>query len=684
MPKIQQYTAQVAPQGGQAMLSTPDAFGVRSSGAAVEQLTDFLEKKAERDDYFQVQKDMAKVRGDWTTRLNELEQNAPAGAPDFTKSFMAEYRAAMQQMVSERSLSRENSDRLLLEQEQTGNVLLQRALTFEAQSRAQKRRTDGMAYSADVSRNVFLNPFTFSLEDEKLPGALQALGLSGGALDEALRVSRADLAQNAIKGLIERGDLNQARAAIAEGPMAKYVSGDLAASLTNAIQAEERRREAEARQRAALARAEAKADIALLEQDTMTEIAATGRSASQDRLQRAYTVAFSDQPEMAARLRNRVNNAVTFYTETTAIAGNSPEQDAAYLEQLKGRISGENAAQAQVQFDAASRAVATKRKELAEDGFSYVVRTNPQIRQALAAAGNDPEQFRRVVATIDQKQADLGVPQHRRTYIGESQAAAVASEVNALAATNPEQAADRLETMAKTYGPLWGNVLNELAGKSLNPVFVTVARLDEARDAVVRTNLVSAIASADAARRTVPETDQKDMKEQLDREYRDFAGTMVYRGAAGVALLAREKAAAEALALRYRQQGLRPSEAATRAAKELVNDRYDFEKTFRAPKRMGGRVDSAARQVQNSLLAENMQPALGGDPSLSEAYRQRAALDAARSGVWVNTPDGKGIELLQQDLRPVILRNGQRVRIMFNALPEREAYNPEMAPVAVP
>lgn len=673
MPKIQQYTAQVAPQGGSANLSTPDAFGVRTPGNAVENLTDFLEKKAERDDFFSVQKDMTKVRGDWLTRLNELEQNAPAGAPDFTKQVMDEYRAAMKQMVSERSLSRENMDRLLLEQEQTGNMLLQRALTFEASSRAQKRKTDAQAYAGDVSRNVFLAPFTFSIENDKLPGALEALGLSGSTLDEVLRVTRADMAQNAIKGMIKNnGDLNAARRAISEGPMAPYINGDLAASLTNAIDVEQRHREAEARQRRAEARSQAHAEISVLRQDVDAEIAATGRSANKERLEQAYRVAFADKPEIAQRMIGQLDNAVRFYTESTAIAGNTPEQDADYRATAAARVTGTNAAQAQAQLDVIDRAIAQKRKDLAEDGFSYVLKTNPQIRQALADAGGDPEKSRLVFAMIDQKQADLGVPTYRRTYLGTQQAASIASEINASATTNPEQAANRLESMARMYGPLWSNVLNELAGKGLNPNFVTVARLDAPGDAVVRTNLVSALAGAADARRVVGDDIEKDLKQRVDKEYQSFRATLVYHGAAGMALAAREQAAAEALALRYVTQGLSPSNAAQRAAKELINDRYDFESSFRAPKGQGSRVGIAADQVKRNLSVEQMTPAAGGDPSLTEEYRRNAALRAARDGVWVNTPDGKGIELLQQDLRPVILRNGQRVRVMFDALPEIE------------
>lgn len=676
MPRIQQYVAQGNLQAGPAVLATPAAFGAQSNlGETVTSVAQFLDQKAERDEFFAVQKDMAKVRGDWMARLNELEANAPAGAPDFTKQVMDEYRAAMKQMVSERSLSRANADRLLLEQEQTGNMLLQRAMTFEAQQKAAKRRTDALAYSADAGRFVFLNPFAFSVEDDKLPETFSALGLTGSALEETLRVARADLAQNAVRGLIERGDLGRARSAIAEGPTARYISGDVAAALTNSIQVEERRREAEARQQEALARAEAAAVVQVLREDVTAEIAATGRSADLDRLKGAIRTAYGNKPELAQRMIGQLDNAVSFHIESRAIAGNTPAEDAAYLQRLQDEATGTNARQKLDQAAVAARAVAAKQKALAEDGFTYVLQTNPELQQRLAEAGDDPEKFRRVVATIDQKQADLGVPAWRRTYYGKTQAASLAAELNAAVATDPEKAANRIEVLAKAYGPHWGNVLNELTGQGLNETLAVAARFDGPLDAVTRVDLVKAIAALPDNRKLVEETALKDIRARLQTEMADFAKSFAAYGPAGAAVVRREFDAAEALALSMlRANGGRdPAGAARKAADLMVNTRYDFADTYRTPKNLGAKVGTAATQTLRQLGIDDMAPAAGGDPALSEEYRKRAALKAAESGRWINTPDGKGIELHQQDGRPVILRNGQRVRLMFDALPEPEA-----------
>ena len=679
MPKIQQYTAQVTPQGGNANLSTPDAFGVRTSGAALEQFTDFLEKKAERDDFFSVQKDMAKVRGDWLTRLNELEQNAPAGAPDFTKNVMNEYRTAMKEMLSSRSMSRENMDRLLLEQEQTGTMLLQRAMTFEAQARGQKRRLDARAYSADVSRNVFLYPFMFADENKKLPEAFNALGLQGNALEEALRDTRADMAENAIKGMIKNGgDLTAARNALAEGPISKYVSGDLAAKLTNAIETEQRHREQEARQKAALAKAAAFADIQVTKADVEAEIDATGRSANKDRLVSALRVAYSDKPQVAQQLIDQLSLRETFYTSRVAVSANTPEQDETLLADLRNKASGPNASMKLAQLQATEVAVRQKREQLNKDGFSYVVQTNPEIRAKLQAAANDPKEFRSVLALIDQKQADLGVQPWRRTYLGTQQAASLAAQINAQATTNPEQAANRLETLATQYGPLWANAINELEGGGLNTTFVVAARLTNPdKDALTRRDLVTAVTAAQDTKAAVRPDDLKTLNEALNKLYQPFERPLTSQGAAGARTLIRETDAARSLALLYMTRDqISPQEAARKATDNLIMNRYDMQKTFFAPKGLGNKAQTLAEQTVRNLKLEDMPLPAGGDRNLTEDARRRAALSFAQRGTWVNTPEGNGIQLLDPNRSPVRLRDGRHVVLMFDALPEIERATP--------
>jgi hypothetical protein len=683
MPKIQQYVASVNPGGAGGSLATPGAFGSgANAGEAIAKVGDFIEQKQERDQFFQMQKDMAQVRGDWTERLGELEANAAPGAPDFTKNAIGEYDKAMEKMRADRPLPRNLADRLELEQLQTRNALLSRATSFEAQAKAQKRRTDALGYQSQASRNVFLDPGMFSIEMERLPGALESLGLSGNALEALKQGASAELAENAVKGLIDRGRLDLARQAIKAGPIAEHISGDKAAVFNNAIEVEERRLANEAERKSREAAADARNAVTIGFADTLASIELTGKDPGiLD--ESTIRAAFPDRPEQANRLLGQINNAKSFYAVRQGVALTSPEEDQQILNDLAAKVGGVNAGQTGGQMQEYMRAITAKRRALAEDGFGYVVNSSPRLQQMLADGAQDPQKFRAAISYADQLQANLGVQPWARTYLGTQGAAGMVASINA---AQPEKAADEIENMAKRYGDLWPNVVNELAGKGLNPAYTTVARLTQPTDASIRTDLVTAL---NTGPQTLKDnlgtgTDAKDISEGVRSAYADFSSTLQRDGAAGQRLLQNEVASAEMLAMLYRQRGDSVSTAVRKATDALVNERYDFEGTFRAPKGVGSRASRAAEVTLNGLTAEQFAPAAGGDASLSDTYRRAAALDYARRGTWANTPNGDGIELLYPNGSPVVLENGQRVRMMFNALPSTERAVPNVGGVAVP
>jgi hypothetical protein len=667
MPRLQQYTAQVNPGGAGGALANPMAFGAgNNAGEAIAKVGDFFEQKFERDQFFAIQKDMAKVRGDWTQRLAELEANAEPGAPGFTENLVKEYDAAMEKMRAERPLPRNLADRLELEQLQTRNGLLARATAFEAQSRAQKRRTDALDYQGQVSRNVFNDPAAFSVEMERLPGALAALGLQGNALAEFQRVASADIAENAVKGLVQRGQIDLARQALKEGPIADFISGDTAARLTNAIDAEQQRLEREARIAQREAVAEARAQFNLGFADTLASIELTGKDPG-ILSEQTIRAAFAENPGQADRFLAQLRNAKEFYGIRRDVALTTPEQDQEILNRLAGRVGGANAGQTGAQLQQYQAAVAAKYRAIREDGFGYVVQNSPRLQQMLAAGAENPETFRAAISYADQIQANLGVPSWSRTYLGTQGASQMVASINAAPA---EKAANEIENLATRYGPMWPNVLNELSGKGLNPTYATVARLTRPEDASVRVDLVSAINTGATTLRDNlgTATDAKDISEGVRNRFADFARTLQNDGAAGQRLLNHEITSAEMLAMLYRQRGDSVSTAVRKATDALVNNRYDFEGTFRAPKGMGSRVSRATQTALDGLTADQFAPAPGGNAALSDEYRQNAALDFARRGTWANTPQGNGVELLYPNGSPVVLKNGQRVRLLFDSL----------------
>lgn len=681
MPKIQQYVSQVSPQGAGGTLSTPAAFGAMPSaaGEGLLRLGDFMQQKAERDAFWGIQKDMAKVRGDWTQRVLELEQSVEAGAPDFTKKVLAEYDTAMEKMRSERSLSNELASRLAAEQSQLRTSLLNRSMAFEAQEKARKRRTDAIEYTSQASRNAFLDPASAQTELERLPEAIAALGLTGAAADEAQRVAATEIAQNTVRGLIERGHLDLARQAIKEGPVAQYISGDLAAGLTNQIQNEQRRLDAEAERKRREAIQDARSQVSLGFADTLASVELTGKDPG-ILSEKTIRAAFPDNPGQADRMIGQLRNAREYYAVRQGVALTTPAEDQATLNRLAGRVGGVNAAQTGSQLVDYQRAIAEKQKALREDPVSYLLQNSPELAAKFAAGANDPKAFRAAVAQADQMQASLGVPSWRRNYLGKNAASQMSAS---LQAAQPEKAADELENMAQRYGDLWPNVLNELAGSGLNPAYAVLGRLTAPTDAVTRVNLVQALQTpADALKKGIPETETNDLKARIDSELQDFRLTFGHTGSAGRQIVAQETDAVQKLAMYYRGQGLSVSEASQRATRELITDRFDFEGTFRTPKGLGSEANRAAQTVLQNLQPGDLRPLASGNPNVSDDYRRQATLAEARRGLWVNTSGDKGLMLIYQDGTPVYRNDGSQIRFDFNAMPKGTPISADMLGIA--
>lgn len=674
MPKIQQYVAQGSPQGGGGALATPQAFGAMPAavGDGFSRLGAFLEQKAERDAFFGIQRDMAKVRGDWTQRVLELEQNVEPGAPDFTKKVLAEYDAAMEQMRGERTLPRHLAERLAMEQDQVRTSLMTRSMAFEAQERGRKRRADAEDYRVQASRNSFFDPANATLELERLPEAIQALGLTGAAAEDIQRRISADIAQNALRGLIQRGHLDLAEQALKEGPLAPHVSGDVAATFANGIANERTRLANEAERKRREAAAEARTEVDLAFRDTLTSIELTGRDPG---LLTPQTIraAFPNNPGQASRLIAQLENAREYYNVRQSVALTTPAQDAEMRNRLAGRVGGVNAGQTAQQLQDFERALAAKYRAIDDDAVSYLLNNSPELRQTFAAGANDPAMFRRGLELADRLQADLGVPTWRRTYLGKN---AAASMVASIQANTPERAANELENMAQRYGSKWANVLNELAGSGLDPAYAVIGRLDKPTDAVTRVNLTQAMQTPlEALKKGFPETENNDLRERIRSDMQSFRNTFAYV-VGGNEIAAREMEAANRLALFYRSRGLSASDAAQRATKELITDRFDFEGTFRAPKGLGSTASRTAQATLEALQPSDLAAPPSSNPNLSVEYRQRAAWESARQGVWITTNMDKGLMLVHPNGTPVLRADGSQVRFDFNNMPAEPRFFP--------
>lgn len=667
-PYVSQENASGLPGGRRATAADFGApVALNGLGDAAEKTAAIAEAKENRDAMFQVKRDMGVVRAQWLEQFAKETETAEAGAPGFSDKLLKSYDDAMQKMVSERSLSEGAMSALVLDQQDFRNQLAAKAIGFEAESRAAKKKNDVLDYQTTASRLVFQDPAALPVELQRAEEFISTLGLPANKREEYLDSVRNNMAVNSVRGLVERGMLDAAEETMKSGSAAKYISGDQAAVLTNSIQVEKRRIEAEAKRAATEAKMEARSTVSLYLQDTLTSIEMTGKDPGL-LTPAVIKQAFPEHPEQAAKIVGQINSAKNYYSTKQAVAFTSPAEDVAIAAKLKGEIAGVNAVQSTQQYQDYIRAVAEKRKALAEDPYGYVIASSPSLQAKSAEAVNDPNMFRQVMVEADNLQAQLGVPVWRRTYMAK---AAAADTVKKLQSVGAEQAANELETMYQQYGAdRWPNVVRQLSAADMRPEYKKLAFLSGTGDAVLRVNLASAVQNAEQVKKAVPETERKDIDSLVLSNLEPLRTTLAPLGGAGISAYVDDENAVKALAYLYRSQGLSNKEAATKAATQLVTGRNDFVDTYRTPTGMGGTVERAADVALQALKAEDMQPAGGGDPNVSEEYRQRAALDAAQRGTWVNTPNGDGIFLLNQNGVPVRRKDGSIIELKFKALPD--------------
>lgn len=234
---------------------TPDTFGgaagrgLQRMAAAGFEAADEIRIDRERADVkrrnadlMAVRREMAEVRLDWHKHFDERATAAEPGAPGFTDTFLGDYRDRMKEMRDKRTdLHPDARMELETSQLEFGSQLFGKASRFQSIARGTKARNDVAAIISNTSRSAFLDPYSAEIELAEADRAFDGFdNLPAGARETAKRQAAAEIAENAISGMIEAGDLDGATAAIAEGPFSERIDGKQAEMLTKAIEAERR------------------------------------------------------------------------------------------------------------------------------------------------------------------------------------------------------------------------------------------------------------------------------------------------------------------------------------------------------------------------------------------------------------------------------------------------------------
>lgn len=318
----------------------------------------------------------------------------------------------------------------------------------------------------------------------------------------------------------------------------------------------------------------------------------------------------------------------------------------------------------------AVQAAATERmRALTQDPAGYAVQTVGPVKKAYDAmvkSNFNPQSVSRYATITKEAQQSLGGPGFQTRLLPQSQIDQVTAEISSLP---PEQVANRMESLRKQYGPLWGEVLQQGYGK-LPPGYTTLGRLDGAQHTHTRFELVNALKAGKDLRKNIPDADAKDVDNQVEQRMAPYSRVLAHAGPGSQRVLAEEYAAARALAYQYVAQGDNPATAARKAADNLLFNHYDTADTFIAPKGLLGAAQREANKIMRQTQDGEFLPAPGSDPALSEDYRRRAMADMARRGYWVNFTDGDrlGIEWVSANGNSVVLGEGEPVRLFFDDL----------------
>lgn len=599
-----------------------------------------------------------------------LADQAPEGADGFEKQVNETWTARRAEMLANTQGLSPYARELLATRLDTrvGSRLSAQAADFATGSRVAKQISDFDVIMSSRANRVISDPAAHDDEAQDLAGLLTQLNLPPAKMSKIAQSARATLAKAAVSGQIDK-DPATALQWLDGGRFDKALSPDDKVRLRNAGEAAQRTREGEARQQAALNRAEMRADIA----DMQTALRA-GRRVDYDA---DRIIAVMGEKDGRAAM-DALADAGRYGADAAAIRYASPEEIGAIMSQRQERQQANDVrgfADRQQELAALSRMVAERNRDLAEDPAAYVA-ASPVVGKRWQDYQNAaPEQkatsFGAYVTATLAEQERLGVPAPLRRVLPKEQAAV---QVAALATAKPEDAADAMAQQAGLYGRHWPAAYRDLVKAGLRREYQVLATTE---DPVGRANLAAALSQDKDALRQAVGDDAKEIDQTV-------AGAMVpmYRSLSaapdGQDIAASYERSARLLAYRYAAGGMDAGEAASRAVSDVAMGRWDFVESgdagqamARAPKGMGGAAQQWGGIVLTRLTAADI--ADPGDPrgvatGRDAAGRQEIALASARRGAWLTNEDGTGWFRVHEDGGPVMLSNGKRLEFRFDQM----------------
>jgi hypothetical protein len=301
--------------------------------------------------------------------------------------------------------------------------------------------------------------------------------------------------------------------------------------------------------------------------------------------------------------------------------------------------------------------------ELAKDPAAYVA-GEPTVIAAQQAyeLSKTPQDFNAYVQSSLAAQKRLGVMIPR--VLQQKQADSIVASVSD-AFNNKQDVHAMMMQLRQQYGESWPRVMTELKAAKIPPSASVLAAMDKEEQAPYAALLSTAIAEgADNVYAAAGPDAKKLVKEVVASEMDDFRLTM--RDSTQYAAF---EEAATLLAAKIMAGGGSAQQAATQATDILANKYFNYSATYRVPKTVDdGAVAAGAEQALDSLNPELLLIDSRIYGKVTPGDNAAAVANIKRAGRWVNTPEGDGLLLLQEDGLPVATKDGGFIRYTYEEL----------------
>ena len=321
------------------------------------------------------------------------------------------------------------------------------------------------------------------------------------------------------------------------------------------------------------------------------------------------------------------------------------------------------------------RAAKQRADQLDDDPAAYVAGNAPAVRAAFAAV--DPKSpaagTQAAVTSSLAEQARLGVPEDERRVLTDGQAERMVQKIVSAPSAQTDVGRE-LDGMAQTYGPHWQRAFGDLVEAGLPADYQVLAAMDAPGQAVARADLQRVLAleaekgGAAKIKEDAPKEAVAAITKGIDDSLADFRATVRWNDG-GEQLYNAVKSSVSKLAYGYAMRDMDGDTALKAATDGILNAKYDFDGTIRAPKGTMASVKQAGLVMLNELRPADLAP-VPGNPDLTLEQRQQAVIEGARRGAWVPNADDTGLVLMARyrdgAMIPVKLANGQAVGFSFS------------------